>query len=77
MSWRLPVYTVSRIGDSEGRPVQYERLLLPFGDRDGHVVRIFALLETISTEGTIARKSLLSDPQTTQQYALKAELRVG
>lgn len=73
----LPVYTVSRMIDAAERPVQYERLLLPFGDRDGRVVRILALLETISSEGTIARKSLLSNPQTTQQYTIKAELRVG
>ncbi len=73
----LPVYTVSKISDAQARPVQYERLLLPVGDRDGKVVRIFALLETISTEGTIERKSLLTDPQTTRQYVVKAELRVG
>ena len=73
----MPVYTVSRISDAAARPVQYERLLLPFGDHGGRVARIFALLETISTEGTIERKSLLTDPQTTRQYVVKAELRVG
>lgn len=73
----LPVYTVSKISDAAARPVQYERLLLPVGNRDGRVVRIFALLETISTEGTIDRKSLLTDPHTTRQYAMKAELRIG
>jgi hypothetical protein len=39
-------------------------------------VRILALLETISSEGTIERKSLLSNPQTTQQYQIKAELQI-
>ena len=73
----LPVYTVSKISDAQARPVQYERLLLPVGNRDGKVVRIFALLETVSSEGAIERKSLLTDPRTTRQYVVKAELRVG
>jgi len=74
---RLPVYTVSCMTDAEGRPILYERLLLPLGGGDGRVVRILALLETISTEGTIERKSLLSGPQPAQQYTIKAELGVS
>jgi hypothetical protein len=73
----LPVYTVSHMIDAADRPILYERLLLPFGDANGKVVRILALLETISSEGTIERKSLLSNPQTTHQYQIKAELHVG
>jgi hypothetical protein len=72
----VPIYTVSKMIDAEGRPILYERLLLPLGDEHGKVVRILALLETISSEGTIERKSLLSNPQTTQQYQIKAELQV-
>lgn len=73
----LPIYTVSKMIDAADRPILYERLLLPFGDAGGKVVRILALLETISSEGTIERKSLLSNPQTMQQYQIKAELQVG
>jgi hypothetical protein len=73
----VPVYTVSRMIDALGRPILYERLLLPFSDGSGKVTRILALLETISNEGTIERQSLLSNPQTTHQYQIKAELKVG
>ena len=73
----IPVYTVSSLADAAGRPILYERLLLPFGDTGGRVVRIFALLETISTEGMIERKSLLSDPRPVREYLVKAELRLA
>lgn len=71
---RMPIYTVSRITDADGRPILYERLLLPLGDANGRVVRILALLETISTEGTIARRSLMTDPKPGNRYIIKAEL---
>ncbi len=70
-----PVYTVSNIVDAENRAVLYERLLLPLGDKDRRVVRIVALLETISTEGTIARKSLMTaERRATRSFALRAEI---
>lgn len=72
-----PVYTVTNTADAEGRPVLYERLLLPLGDNNDRVVRILALLETISTEGTIVRKSLMtSERRAARSFALRAELSV-
>jgi hypothetical protein len=70
----MPVYTVSRVTDAGERPVLYERLLLSLGDSQGRVVRILALLETISTEGMIDRQSLMTGPQSGNRYVLKAEL---
>jgi hypothetical protein len=71
---RKPVYTVSQVADAGGRPILYERLLLPLGGIEGRVVRILALLETISTEGMIDRQSLLTGPQCGNRYIVRAEL---
>ena len=74
---RRPVYTVSRLADAEDRPILYERLLLPLLGADGSVVRILALLETISTEGTIERRNLLNGPRSAPSFFLCAELRLS
>jgi hypothetical protein len=71
---RKPIYTVSQIADADGRPILYERLLLPLGDAAGRVMRILALLETISTEGRIERRSLMTDPVPDNRYVVRAEL---
>lgn len=63
--------------DATGRPILYERLLLPLGNAAGQVVRILALLETISIEGTIERRSLMTDPQPGNRYTTTAELHVS
>jgi len=47
---------------------------LPLGNAAGQVVRILALLETISIEGTIERRSLMTDPQPGNGYTTMAEL---
>jgi hypothetical protein len=73
---KLPIYTVSKMTDSAERPILYERLLLPLGDSEGRVVRVIALLETISTEGTIERRSLMTDPLPSNRYIVRAELQV-
>lgn len=73
---RKPVYTVSHISDADGRPVIYERLLLPLANAEGRVVRILALLETISIEGRIDRNSLMTRPMPDSGYVVKAELQM-
>lgn len=73
---RRPVYTTSRLTDAENRPILYERLLLPLLGADGSVVRILALLETISAEGTIERNSLMTGPRSAPSFSLRAELNV-
>jgi hypothetical protein len=71
---RVPVYTVSRMTNGQNQPILYERLLLPLGNDEGRVVRILALLETISTEGMIDRRRLMTDSQPDSHYVLRAEL---
>jgi hypothetical protein len=71
---RVPVYTVSRVTDAREQPILYERLLLPLGGAEGQVVRILALLETISTEGMIDRRRLMTDAPSGGGYIVKAEI---
>jgi hypothetical protein len=54
----LPTYTISLIDDVNGRPVAYERLLMPFcqGNAVSHIV---ASLKTISEDGGFEIKNLL------------------
>lgn len=54
----LPVYTISNVDDSYGRIVAYERLLLPFCDRDD-VTHIIASLKTISEDGNFEIRNLM------------------
>jgi hypothetical protein len=56
---RLPVFTVAHIDDIHGRIVAYERLLLPFTDRDGTVTNIIGSLKTISEDGGFEIKNLM------------------
>jgi hypothetical protein len=58
ISRALPTYTVSLIDDVNGRPVAYERLLMPFSD-DVAVSHIVASLKTISEDGGFEIKNLL------------------
>jgi hypothetical protein len=55
---KLPVYTIATIEDSYGRPVAYERLLMPFSDGGG-VTDIVASLKTISEDGGFEIRNLL------------------
>jgi hypothetical protein len=54
----LPVYTISNVDDSYGRIVAYERLLLPFSDRND-VTHIIASLKTISEDGNFEIRNLM------------------
>lgn len=54
-----PVYTIHDITDRNGRPVQYERLLLPFA-RDGRTVdRILGSFEFICEDGAFDLNGLM------------------
>lgn len=53
-----PVYTVSKVKDVDGRPVEYERLLLPFSDGTC-VNRIIASLKAISEDGRFEITNLM------------------
>lgn len=69
-----PVYTVHDIADRDGRPVQHERLLLPFA-RDGETVdRVLASFEFFSPEGAFARERLLVSQLTPPALRLAATI---
>ncbi len=53
-----PVYTVSKLKDIGGHPVEYERLLLPFSDGT-RVNRIIASLKAISEDGRFEITNLM------------------
>lgn len=68
---KLPVFTISHVVDSHGRPVDYERLLLPFSDGAG-VDRIIASLKTISEEGSFEIRNLMRTNDALPVYRLRS-----
>lgn len=58
VSLALPTYTVTMVDDVNGRPVAYERMLMPFSDGNG-VSHIIASLKTISEDGGFEINNLL------------------
>jgi hypothetical protein len=61
---RLPAFTIAHIDDVYGRIVAYERLLLPFSDRDGTVSHIIGSLKTISEDGGFEIRNLMRGNET-------------
>jgi hypothetical protein len=61
---RLPAFTIAHIDDVYGRIVAYERLLLPFSDRDGTVTHIIGSLKTISEDGGFEIRNLMRGNET-------------
>lgn len=61
---RLPAFTVAHVDDVYGRIVAYERLLLPFSDRDSTVTHIIGSLKTISEDGGFEIKNLMRGNET-------------
>jgi hypothetical protein len=69
-----PVYFVHDITDREGRPVRYERLLLPFS-RDGNAVdRIVTSFEFICEDGAFISHELMNAPATPPTLRLSATI---
>jgi len=56
----LPVYTINEIADRNGRPVHYERLLLPFAHDGRSVDRILASFEFFCPDGACEFDALMS-----------------
>jgi hypothetical protein len=54
---KLPIYSISRMLDADGKDVSYERLLLPFG-RDDEVEQIVGSYKAISIPCGLAVKNL-------------------
>jgi hypothetical protein len=55
-----PLYTIAQMHDAEGRQVEHERLILPFGNDGSTVTRFFTMLEIVSPEGAFEQERLLS-----------------
>lgn len=68
---RLPVYTIFNVEDIDGRRVDYERLLLPFGD-DREVRNVIASLKSISPDGRFVNKDLMRPTNHDPRYTLCA-----
>lgn len=68
---KLPVFTISHVVDSHGRPVDYERLLLPFSDGTG-VNKVLASLKTISEEGSFEIRNLMRTNDALPVYRLRS-----
>lgn len=71
VSRRLPVYTIFNVDDVEGRKVDYERLLLPFGEK-GEVKSIIASAKSISPDGRFVNKDLMRPTNHDPKYTLRA-----
>ena len=71
---RKPVYTICQVPDRDGKPVDFERLLLPFA-RDGSTVdRILAMLEWVSVEGGFESRQLLRSQTQAPVYSVCATI---
>lgn len=71
---RKPVYTICKVPDRDGKPVDFERLLLPFA-RDGVTVdRVVAMLEWISVEGGFENRKLLRSQAQAPVYSVCATI---
>ena len=69
---KRPVYTVVNVLDRLGRPVHYERLLLPFGGDHANVDRVLASLETVSPDGAFENRDLMKLPNLNAEIAICA-----
>jgi len=68
---RRPSYSVRRVVDVEGRQVDYERLLLPFGGPTG-VRNIVASFKTISEDGGFQQKDLMRTSNASAVHVINA-----
>ena len=58
LACKRPTYSISMVQDPDGKDVQYERLLLPFGSAD-RVEQIVGSYKTISIEGGFTISNLM------------------
>jgi hypothetical protein len=72
----LPVYSIFQVTDTERRKVEYERLLLPFGEGSA-VQNIVASVKTISVEGRFINADLMSPVNHAPKYTLRAVIDTG
>jgi len=76
VSIALPVYSTFQVRDAEGRKVDYERLLLPFGD--GRIVQnLVTSLKPISEDGRFINANLMQPADHAPNYTLRAVISAG
>ena len=69
-----PVYTVAQTRDRAGKPVDFERLLLPFSRDGGETDRILSALEWVSIEGGFDSRALLRTQTAAPAYMVCASI---
>jgi hypothetical protein len=72
----LPAYSITLVQDREGRPVTWERLLLPFCE-DGRATVLMASLKPVSTEGRFETRGLMTSNQGNRRYQVYAIIDQG
>jgi hypothetical protein len=72
-----PSYTICRVIDVDGREVDYERLLLPFGNHRGVIDNIIASFKTISVDGGFVQKDLMRTGVVPPRYTVHAIIDQG
>jgi hypothetical protein len=72
----LPVYSTFQVTDTEGRKVDYERLLLPFGE-SGIVHNMITSLQSICEEGRFVNTGLMRPDNHDPKYTLRAVIDGG
>ena len=73
---RLPAYSSALVEDRDGRPVTWERLLLPFCE-DGRVTVLMASLKPVSTEGRFESRDLMANNHAERRYQVYAIIDQG
>lgn len=76
VSTALPIYSTFQVRDEEGRKVDYERLLLPFG-AGGGVQNLVTSLKPISEEGRFINANLMHPDDHAPNYTLRAVISNG
>ncbi len=73
---RRPAYSIALVEDRDGKPVTWERLLLPFCEA-GQVNVLMASLKPVSTEGRFESRGLMANNQGQRQYQVYAIIDQG
>jgi hypothetical protein len=67
----VPVYSIFAVTDLKGDTVNFERLLLPFGEGD-QVQQMIASIKSISIEGRFVNTDLMRSKDHAPVYHLRA-----
>ncbi|MEP6841439.1 MAG: hypothetical protein ABJA75_25550 [Bradyrhizobium sp.] len=71
VNFRMPIYSIFTVVDLKGDTVDYERLLLPFGENN-RVQQMIASIKSISVEGRFVHVNLMRSKDHAPVYRLRA-----